>query len=305
MNHSVITVPVISQLVAEGRQLLAAVVDSERSAQVRRMEMGRFLLKARTLLPKRGSREDGWGAFLESIELDETTAFRYMKLAEATLSFTEKDSDKIPTYAELGLDKREGPQPDPDAPPPNDADAPASEGEPVIEISEPPPIAPPANRDAWCTPDMLALALPHVDVDPCSNPNSVIRADTTYMLELDQDGLVLPWFGLVFVNGPYSKLLPWAERLASELHAKRSKRTVKGAGFLVNTANTPEWWHLLTKHLPLRLDFNERLEFKPPPGVEPSRNDRDQCLLMDEAFWKKCNRKALLGMGTLWERHSR
>lgn len=307
MTQSAITVPVISQLVSEGRELLASVVDSERNAQVRRMEMGRFLLKARALLPKRGSREDGWGSFLEAIELDETTAWRYIKLAEATLNLTEKDSALIPTYADLGLDRREGAQPDPDAPPPTDADAPPSEGAPVIEINEQPPpvVVPPANRDAWCTPDLLAAALPHVDVDPCSNPYSSIRADTTYMLENGQDGLLLPWFGLLYVNGPFSKLLPWAERLASELHEKRSKRTVKGAGFLVNADSSTAWWKVLTRHLPIRLDFDDRIEFKPPPGVEPSKNDRAQSLLMDEAFWKKCNRKALLEMGTLWERRAR
>lgn len=312
MTQSAIIVPIITEFVAETRVMLASLAETEatigtlgqameQAQQLQRaqwMLVGRQLLKVRASLPKRSNTNQGWIAFLEACELAETSARRYMNYAEGTLSAT--PGEQLPSMGDLGLTKREGPEPDPDAPPPTDQDAPAPEdASPVIEVIEPAIVAP-ANRDAWCTPEILTLALPHVDVDPCSNPYSSVRADTTYMLEAGQDGLSLPWFGLVFVNGPYSKLLPWAARLAGELGDKRSK--VKGAGFLVNTANTPEWWHMLTKYLPLRLDFNERLEFKPPPGVEPSRNDRDQCLLMNAAFWKKCNRKALLAMGTLWER---
>ena len=69
---------------------------------------------------------------------------------------------------------------------------------------------------------------------------------------------------------------------------------------MVNADHSPKWWHVLKQALPLRLDFNERLEFAAPPGVEPSKNDRPQTLLMDATFWLKCDRAALLAMGTLW-----
>lgn len=152
------------------------------------------------------------------------------------------------------------------------------------------------NRDGWCTADWLTALLPKVDLDPCSNPFSSVRAKRTYSLEAGENGLLLPWKGSIYVNGPYSELEPWAAKLEAE------RKAITAAGFLVNADNSPAWWHMLVKHLRLRLDFDERIEFKPPPGVDPSKNDRPQTLLMDAAFWKKCDRKALLARGTLWER---
>jgi hypothetical protein len=155
------------------------------------------------------------------------------------------------------------------------------------------------NRDSWCTPLWLAELLPEVDLDPCSNPRSHIRARKTYSLENGENGLELPWFGLLWCNGPYSELLPWAKKLDA------SRQEVTGAGFLVNADHSPAWWKLLTKRLPLRLDFDDRLEFDPPPGVEPSKNDRPQTLLMDPAFWRECSQIELLKRGTLWQVRNR
>ena len=42
--------------------------------------------------------------------------------------------------------------------------------------------------------------LPLVDLDPCSNPRSTVRARMTMSLEAGQDGLAAPWVGSVFVN---------------------------------------------------------------------------------------------------------
>ncbi len=286
----------MSEFVTEGRQLLANVVTSEREAAWQRVILGRFLCKIRGRLPKRGTPTHGWGAFIEALELDQATADRYMKLAEASLSLTERDKDKVPTYASLGLDRREGVVND-EAP-----HAAAGEAPPegvdvdVTDLGETATAPPKANRDAWCTPGPIARALPkRLDLDPCSNPHSIVKAKTKYMLEAGQNGLELPWFGLVFVNGPYSDLLPFAEKLEAERNA------IIGAAFLVNSDNSPAWWHALTKHLELRLDFDARQEFIPPPGVEPSKNDRPQTLLMDQAFWAACDQRALLQMGTLWQ----
>jgi hypothetical protein len=292
--------PVITQLVADGRELMTRVREAEDTAQVRRYELGKLLLKARGLLPKRGTPQDGWGHFLEAIELDEATAWRYMKLAEAVeadpAKFHVKGKLEVPTYADLGLDKRQGPQL-PETPAPRDEDAPAELLDHAAASEEPK-----ANRDAWCTNEAVALALPKkLDLDPCSNPFSIVKAKTKYMRENGDDGLALPWFGLMYVNGPFSKLLPWAERLAAELAKPRSQRKVLGVGFMVNADNSPEWWHTLVAHLHLRLDFDDRLEFIPPPGVEPSKNDRPQTLLMTPTFWAACDRRALLKLGTLWK----
>lgn len=59
-------------------------------------------------------------------------------------------------------------------------------------------------------------AMGEIDLDPCSNAYSIVNAKTSYDLSRGQDGLVLPWFGTVFVNGPWSKLRPWAKRSVNE-----------------------------------------------------------------------------------------
>lgn len=288
MGNPAIYEPAITQWVADGRdkmqqlreveavaaKLDAKLTETRQAAQMRRLELGALLLKVRGSLPRRGTKHDGWLAYLEAIELDDSTAHRYMELARSPS-----------TSQEISL-RSSGPADYDDAPPRTDEDAPSD-----AEFK--------ANRDAYCTPAPIAEALPRrLGTDPCSNPNSIVVAEVTYMLERGENGLLKPWIRLTYVNGPFSHLLPFAEKLDREKTSPESELT--GAGFLVNADNSPAWWHLLTKHLHLRLDFNERQQFIPPPGIEPSKNDRPQTLLMDHAFWAACDQRALLEIGTLW-----
>ena len=66
--------------------------------------------------------------------------------------------------------------------------------------------------DEWFTPvhifDALGLEF---DLDPCSPPSgSVVPAKQVYSLPFD--GLSAPWFGLVWMNPPYSKPTPWVDK---------------------------------------------------------------------------------------------
>ncbi len=47
-----------------------------------------------------------------------------------------------------------------------------------------------------------------IDLDPCSNPHSIVSAGEAW--ELPVDGLALPWFGRVFCNPPWSEYGVWA-----------------------------------------------------------------------------------------------
>lgn len=261
-EKTVIVEKVITQLVAETRSLIKAVHEAEDHAQRRRLELGQALLKARGLLPKRGSREDGWGAYLEAVELDEATAWRYMKLAEAVngnLIFQEKD--KVPTYAELGLDKRTGAE-HPQPPPPRDEDAPRELAEeagivqPEVEI----------DRDTWCTPKWITDAIGNWDLDPCANERSHVPAKKTFMLEQrGEDGLVLARdvkkSARVFLNPPYSDVMPWIEAYG---HTRFC--------FLLKVDPSTKWFAaLLEKTQLVLIPRGTRIQFEAPEGVPPEK----------------------------------
>ncbi len=69
-------------------------------------------------------------------------------------------------------------------------------------------LKPDEGTDGWCTPEWLADDLGPFHLDPCSNTRSHIRSVITCLRE--EDGLTFPWHGSVFVNCPYSNVMPWA-----------------------------------------------------------------------------------------------
>jgi hypothetical protein len=154
------------------------------------------------------------------------------------------------------------------------------------------------DRDSYCTPSWLTVMLPEVDLDPCSNSRSTVRARKTYSLERGEDGLRLPWRDAVFINPPYSDVYPWVDRL---WNCYDRSEGVTSAGFLVNCDPSTKWWKVLCSVLPVRFDFDKRIQFDPPPGVTRSSNSKPQSLLCDEAFWNACD-PALAKFGTLWRR---
>ncbi len=151
-----------------------------------------------------------------------------------------------------------------------------------------------SDRDSWCTPKWLTDLLPHVSLDPCSNPRSTVSAQETYSLESGKDGLTAPWFrGSVYVNPPFSSILPWASKLCE-------RNPCDPAAFLVNVDPSCTWWRVLTSRLDCALMFSKRIQFDPPPGITPSTNSKAQALIMNEPFLAMCN-SGLLNLGTVWQ----
>lgn len=277
------------------------------AVRARRLELGRALADARKHFKPSGKNAKAWSDFLavRRLTLEQAQdAMRYAGFVDDHFpGASENAPDKLPTMREAGLDPRE-----------RDSERPSIEVTEADVLALAAKLTPDArgriqrslrslqarenegDRDSYCTPDDVTAALPDVDLDPCSNPRSSVRAATTFSLEAGQDGLALPWFGMVYVNFPFSDPLPWAEKIAEE------HPNLTGIGVMCNADHSPAWWHVLAEMLPLRLDFDERLQFKPPPGVEPSKNDRPQTLLMDESFWAECDQASLLAMGKLWRR---
>jgi len=86
----------------------------------------------------------------------------------------------------------------------------------------------PSQRDNHCTPGIVAKGIIYpvlgdpVDLDPCSNPDSIIRATRRIMLKKGEDplggGLIVPWnVRTVFVNPPYGENIEeWIKKIIIE-----------------------------------------------------------------------------------------
>lgn len=266
MPRAAIVETLMTQLVTECRDAYANLRASEQDAAWRRVLLGRVLMKAREQLPKRGTPTHGWGAYLEAVEIDQATADRYMKLAEASLSLTERDKDKVPTYADLGIDRRESPQIE-SVPPPRDDDAPAEVLDHAPANDERPQVKVEVDRNTWCTPKWLAEALGSWDVDPCSNERSHIIASRNLRLDRGEDGLVMAdrFEGKTraFINPPYGRgqVIQWVRAYA---HVRFC--------FLLKFDPSTEWFGELMEHTGVvMIPRGERVEFEPPPGVPPEQ----------------------------------
>jgi hypothetical protein len=96
------------------------------------------------------------------------------------------------------------------------------------------------GTDNWCTPPEVADPLEQffggpVDLDPCSNARSIIRAVQTYRA----GGLHLPWAKTNFENPPYGRLDLWTDKGIYEIVVvERVRELVR----LVPVATSTGWW---------------------------------------------------------------
>jgi phage N-6-adenine-methyltransferase len=97
---------------------------------------------------------------------------------------------------------------------------------------------------SWETPQAVLQPLYGVfgrfDLDPCSprKARATVRARVRFTAE--DDGLSLPWHGVVFVNPPYGRSLPrWVEKAREEQGAGRARCVVA----LVPARPDTRWWH--------------------------------------------------------------
>jgi phage N-6-adenine-methyltransferase len=100
-------------------------------------------------------------------------------------------------------------------------------------------------HQGWETPPGLAAVLMAAsggfDLDPCAATSDKRRArvKARLLLTAEDDGLLVPWRGKVFVNPPYGRALgAWARKCASE--AARRRAVVVG---LVPARPDTRWWH--------------------------------------------------------------
>ncbi len=157
-----------------------------------------------------------------------------------------------------------------------------------------------SDRDAWCTPRLITKRLPIVDLDPCSNGRSTVRARRSITLDCKTgkrrgfewgNGLRISWENQsVFCNPPWSNPKPWASKAWE----------AKMFCFLVIDDSSTEWWGILTQFPTYRFSFAKRVGFVPPPSVEESTNDRP-CTLVCTPDYRRLIGNAFAGLGRWWK----
>lgn len=100
--------------------------------------------------------------------------------------------------------------------------------------------------EAWATPQWLLDRLHQVfgtfDLDPCSSTKDrrTARVKAKAYFTADDDGLSLPWTGIVFLNPPYGRQLRyWTSKAKSEQQAGHAKTVIA----LVPARTDTKWWH--------------------------------------------------------------
>lgn len=97
----------------------------------------------------------------------------------------------------------------------------------------------------WYTPPEIRAAViealgGRVDVDPCADPGRTFPA--TQHFSVEDNGLVHPWLGRVYMNPPYGRTIgAWTTKLRDELRAGWATEAVALLPARVDTT----WWHEL------------------------------------------------------------
>lgn len=133
------------------------------------------------------------------------------------------------------------------------------------------------ENDEWLTPLPLVRALGPFDMDPCcpgampwrtarrmltirDRPKHVGASRWAKFFPTKADGLEAEWRGRVLLNNPYSKPLPWMERMAAH----------RGGGVVVAPAKSTDtrWAQLLLSTCDLALFLDDRISFCYPDGTQ-------------------------------------
>jgi hypothetical protein len=256
------------------------------TAEQRRLDIGRWLVKARPQWPERGPNAKGWGEFLKRVGLEQATAWRYMELAKPQdfMHAHETSEDEDDTGPRIRPIAGTGEQP------PfrqlTEDDLVQSLGRLTADARKRVLDAARTNvkggsgetaRGTWCTSADWAAAVGPWEVDPFSNPRSHVAAVRRCMLEEGGNGLLdlavpgsysaPPTFGRadeltrVWIQPPYELV---AEAIAHYGHTRF-------CALLRWSPDVKAWFPALWKRTAVVCHpFCERMEFEPPPGVPSS-----------------------------------
>jgi ParB family chromosome partitioning protein len=117
------------------------------------------------------------------------------------------------------------------------------------------------KNNEWYTPEYFIEAarktMGSIDLDPASSDiaNKAVKASTYYTK--DDNGLIKPWFGNIWLNPPYSRDL--IREFGSAVKEKRTE--YNQAIILVNNATETRWFHDLVTVVTAICFVNKRIKF--------------------------------------------
>ena len=111
------------------------------------------------------------------------------------------------------------------------------------------------DKDQHLTPPEIFQALNCTfDLDVCGYPNSYVTARSSIILP--DDGLTSEWYGMVWMNPPYSKPSPWIERFLSHNN-----------GIAIVPVSRGKWWDKIWDSEALIIPSPYNFKFIRPDGV--------------------------------------
>jgi DNA N-6-adenine-methyltransferase (Dam) len=121
--------------------------------------------------------------------------------------------------------------------------------------------------DEYYTPEYIYSGLGQFDIDPCAGPISNIAK----VNNRDKTGLDIPWNGRVWLNPPYSDMMPWLQRFSF----------CESGVALLNAKTDTKWFHFLVQYCSGVFFIKKRVRFK---GSTKSGNTSGSALFLKSEY---------------------
>lgn len=142
------------------------------------------------------------------------------------------------------------------------------------------------SSDEWYTPKYIVAALGSFDLDPCAPSREFYTAKECYTKE--DDGLVKPWYGRVWLNPPYSRKFVCA-------FIEKMTRHGDGIALIFNRMDIALWHKTIFPTADSMLILRGRLKFYRPDGSQGDSAGCGSVLLA----WGEENSRVLQNCGLM------
>lgn len=148
-----------------------------------------------------------------------------------------------------------------------------------LRLITPPPSVPipipvhySSNSEEWYTPPHIIERVVEffdvIDLDPCSNSNAAPNVPAKVVYTKEDDGLVQPWDGRVYMNPPYGdEIGQWVRRMVELYQLRRVEAAIALLPARTDTAWFAELWRYPLCFIRGRLRFSNSPTGAPFPSV--------------------------------------